>query len=394
MAEVVIKSGREKSILNKHPWVFSGAIERIEGAFQDGDVVDLVSHRGDFLARGYLNTRSQITVRILTWQEEEVNTSFWERRLKRAVCSREGLFKRGETEAIRLVNAESDGLPGLVVDRYGDYLIVQFLTLGIEKHKGEIVEILRELLNPRGIYERSDVDVRYKEGLSYARGVLWGREPPERLLIREYGLRFWVDVKKGHKTGFYLDQRENRHKVVNFAEGAEVLNCFAYTGAFGVYALWGGARRVIHVESSAEALAMAEANVELNGFPVHREDFVVGDVFQVLREYRDEGRQFDLIVLDPPKFAFSRDQIPDAIRGYKDINMLAMQLLRPGGVLFTFSCSGLVPPQLFQKAVFWASIDARREACVLEKLSQAPDHPFALNFPEGEYLKGFILRVW
>jgi len=393
LAKVVLKKGKEKSLLRRHPWIFSGAIKRVEEPFQDGDVVDVVDAKGKFLARGYINTRSQITVRILTWQEEEIDAAFWRRRLEIAIKAREGLFLPGHTEAVRLVNAESDGLPGLVVDQYGQYLVIQFLTLGIERWKETITELLWELLKPKGIYERSDVDVRLKEGLEPVAGLLRGEEPPDRLEIRENGLKFWVDVKRGHKTGFYLDQRENRLRVKGFALGKEVLDAFSYTGAFGVYALSGGAKRVVHVDSSKDALEMAKANVELNGFPVRDENFVEGDVFEVLRKWRQEGRLFDLIILDPPKFAHSKEQVDDAVRGYKDINLMAMGLLRPGGILFTFSCSGLVPPELFQKAVFWAALDAGREVQVIGKMSQARDHPFSLNFPEGEYLKGLILRV-
>ncbi|MCS7287370.1 MAG: class I SAM-dependent rRNA methyltransferase, partial [Anaerolineae bacterium] len=349
---MVLRKGREKSLLRRHPWVFSGAIKRVEGSFQDGDVVDVVDAGGKFLARGYLNTRSQIVVRVLTWEEEEVNAGFWRKRLERAFEARKGLFLQGYNEALRLVNAESDGLPGLVVDRYGHYLVVQFLTLGIERWKETIADLLWELLEPEGIYERSDVEVREKEGLELKAGLLRGKEPPDRLEIRENGLRFWVDLKRGHKTGFYLDQRENRLRFREFAEGKEVLNAFSYTGGFGIYALAGGARRVVHVDSSKEVLEMAKANVELNGFPVRDEDFVEGDVFRVLRDWWGEGKAFDLVVLDPPKFAHSKEQIDDAIRGYKDINLMAMRLLRPGGVIFTFSCSGLVSPELFQKAVF------------------------------------------
>ncbi len=393
MAKVVLKKGREKSLLRKHPWVFSGAVKRIEGPARDGEIVDVVDSGGKFLARGYLNTHSQIVVRVLTWEEENVDTNFWRRKLEKAIGAREGLYIPGHTEAIRLVNAESDGLPGLVVDRYGRYLVLQSLTLGIEMWKETIADLLLELLEPEGIYERSDVEVREKEGLELRAGLLRGKEPPDRLEIRENGLRFWVDLKRGHKTGFYIDQRENRLRLREFAEGKEVLNAFSYTGGFGIYALAGGARRVVHVDSSGEALGLARANVELNGFPVRDEDFVEGDVFEVLREWRSEGRAFDLIVLDPPKFAHSKEQIDDAVRGYKDVNLMAMSLLRPGGVLFTFSCSGLVPPELFQKALFWAALDAGREVQVLGKMSQSRDHPFSLNFPEGEYLKGFILRV-
>ncbi len=393
MAKVILKRGKEKSLLRRHPWIFSGAIKRVEGLFQDGDIVDVVDAKGKFLARGYLNTRSQIAVRILTWQEEEIDAAFWQRRLEIAIKAREGLFLPGHTEAVRLVNAESDGLPGLVVDQYGQYLVVQFLTLGIERWKETIAELLWELVKPKGIYERSDVEVRLKEGLEPRAGLLRGEEPPDRLEIRENGLKFWVDVKRGHKTGFYLDQRENRLRVKEFALGKEVLDAFSYTGAFGVYALSSGAKRVVHVDSSKDALEMAKANVELNGFPVRDENFVAGDVFEVLRKWRQEGRLFDLIILDPPKFAHSKEQVDDAVRGYKDINLMAMGLLRPGGILFTFSCSGLVPPELFQKAVFWAALDAGREVQVIGKMSQAKDHPFSLNFPEGEYLKGLILRV-
>lgn len=389
----MLRKGREKSLLRRHPWIFSGAIKKIEGSFQDGDVVDIVDTDGKFLARGYLNTRSQIMVRVLTWEEEEVNAGFWRKKLEKAFEGRKGLFLQGYNEALRLVNAESDGLPGLVVDRYDRYLVVQFLTLGIERWRETITDLLWELLEPEGIYERSDVEVREKEGLELRTGLLRGKEPPDRLEIRENGLRFWVDLKRGHKTGFYLDQRENRLRFREFAEGKEVLNAFSYTGGFGIYALAGGARRVVHVDSSKEALEMAKANVELNGFPVRDEDFVEGDVFRVLRDWWNEGKAFDLIVLDPPKFAHSKEQIDDAVRGYKDINLMAMRLLRPGGVIFTFSCSGLVPPELFQKAVFWAALDAGREVQVIGKMSQSRDHPFFLHFPEGEYLKGLILRV-
>jgi len=393
LAKVVLKRGKEKSLLRRHPWVFSGAIKRIEGPFEDGDIVDVVDAKGQFLARGYINTRSQITVRILSWEEEEVDTGFWRRRLEKALEARQGLYLPGFNEAIRLVNAESDGLPGLVVDRYHRYLVVQFLTLGIERWKETLTDILWELLEPEGIYERSDVEVREKEGLDPRAGPLKGREPPDRVEIKENGLRFLVDLKRGHKTGFYLDQRENRLRIKEFAYGKEVLNAFSYTGGFGIYALSGGARRVVHVDTSREALELARANVELNGFPVRDEDFVAGDVFEVLRGWWREGRTFDLVVLDPPKFAHSKEQIDDAVRGYKDINLMAMRLLRPGGILFTFSCSGLVPPELFQKAVFWAALDAGRDVQVMGKMSQSRDHPFSLNFPEGEYLKGLILRV-
>jgi len=394
-AKVVLKRGREKPVLNRHPWIFSGAIKNIEGECADGDIVTVVDSRGGFLAQGYLNRRSQITVRLLSWIEEEtIDRGFFRHRLEQAIAIRRPLQEDPATNAYRLVNAESDFLPGLVLDRYNEYLVIQFLTLGIEKWKGEIVSILGELLPSRGIYERSDVKVREKEGLPLATGLLAGQERPALVHILENGYRFVVDIKRGQKTGFYLDQRENRQKLVRHCRDKTVLNCFAYTGAFAVYAAGAGAKKVVNVESSAEALKLAQRNMALNGFDGRDDEYVEGDVFQVLRQYRDEGRSFDLIVLDPPKFAYSKSQVQAACRGYKDINLLAMQMLRPGGILFTFSCSGLISPELFQKVVFGASVDAGRNVQIIEKLTQGFDHPILLSFPESEYLKGFICRVW
>jgi 23S rRNA (cytosine1962-C5)-methyltransferase len=394
-AKVVLKRGREKPVLNRHPWIFSGAIKNIEGECADGDIVTVVDSRGSFLAQGYVNRHSQITVRLLSWIEEEIiDRGFFRHRLERAIVIRRPLREDQATNAYRLVNAESDLLPGLVVDRYNEYLVAQFLTLGIERWKGEIVSLLGELLPSRGIYERSDVEVREKEGLSLTTGLLAGQERPALVHIIENGQRFIVDIKQGHKTGFYLDQRENRQKLTSYCHDKTVLNCFAYTGAFAVYAAGAGAKKVVNVESSAEALQLAQRNMALNGFDSRDDEYIEGDVFQVLRQYRDEGRSFDLIVLDPPKFAYSKSQVQAACRGYKDINLLAMQISRPGGIFFTFSCSGLVSPELFQKVVFGASVDAGRDVQIIEKLSQAFDHPILLSFPESEYLKGFICRVW
>lgn len=381
-------------MLNRHPWVFSGAINRIEGEVADGEVVGVADYQGRFLARGYLNRRSQIAVRLLTWDEGEViGRDFWRHRLGRACASRQALADDPSTDAYRLINAESDLLPGLILDRYGDYLVAQFLTLGIEWWKAELVSLMADLLKPRGIYERSDVEVRGKEGLAQVSGLLHGEEPPDLVEVTESGHRFLVDVKRGQKTGFYLDQRANRQKLARYCPSKEVLNCFAYTGAFAVYAAAAGAGRITNVESSAEALELAQRNMALNGFADRDDEYVEGDVFQVLRGYRDQGRTFDLIILDPPKFAYSQDQVESACRGYKDINLLAMQLIAPGGILFTFSCSGLVSPDLFQKVLFGASVDAGRDVQIIEKLSQSSDHPILLTFPESEYLKGVVCRV-
>ncbi len=393
MTDVILKPGREKPVRNRHPWVFSGAIRTIEGAFEPGDIVSVRAHDGQFLGRGYINPRSQITVRMLTGLDEAIDQAFWRRRLQQALALRHEIIDRRETTAYRLVNAESDGLPGLIVDRYNDFVSIQALTLGVERRKKMLVELIEELAKPRGIIERSDVDVRVKEGLPATVGVLAGEAPPDLVEIREHGRRFLVDLMRGHKTGFYLDQRENRRRLAEYAHGREVLNAFAYTGGFGVYAATAGATSVVHIDSSEDALALARQNVALSNTSGGSHVYVVGDAFQVLREYRDAGRQFDLVVLDPPKFAHTKSQVEDACRGYKDINWLAFRLLRPGGILFTFSCSGVVSADLFQKVVFGAAMDAGCDAHVLEKLSQSPDHPFRLSFPEGEYLKGLVCRV-
>ena len=394
-AEVKLKPGKERPVLHRHPWIFSGAIQDIDPTAQDGEVVEVKDATGQWLARGHLNRRSQIVVRLLTWDPEEfVDRSFWRRRLERAFLGRALLAADTSTNAYRLVHSESDGLPGLIVDRYANWLVVQFSTLGIERTRQLMVELLQEMASPMGIYERADPTARQREGLPIVEGALAGREPPKVVEICEAGLRFLVDVRRGQKTGFYLDQRENRRIVGSLCRGARVLNAFAYTGAFAVYALAGGATSVINIDTSREALELAEHNLALNGFTADRYKLIQGDVFEILRDYRAAGEQFDVIVLDPPKFATTQGQVPSAARGYKDINLLAMQLLRPGGLLATFSCSGVITLDLFQKIVFGAAIDAQRDVQIIGRLSQGPDHPILLTFPESEYLKGLLCRVW
>ena len=398
MATITLKAGREKSLLRRHPWIFSGAVARIEGDAGSGDTVLVEDSDHQLLGWGAYSPKSQIAVRMWTFDaDERVDEGFLAARLTSAVAARESLARREDLNAYRLVNAESDGLPGLVADRYGDFIVGQFLSAGAEKWKPALVKCLSQLdlhgRAPRGVYERSDVDVRDKEGLPPVSGVLAGEAPPETVLIDEYGCRFHVQVEHGHKTGFYLDQRDNRALLAELAAGREVLNAFAYTGGFGVWALRGGASRVVNVESSQPALDLASENVRLNALDEGRVENTAGDVFRVLRQYRDSRREFDLIVLDPPKFADSRSQLEGATRGYKDINLLAFKLLRPGGLLITFSCSGVVTPELFRQVVAGAALDARRDAQVLRRLSQGPDHVVALNFPEGEYLKGLVCRV-
>jgi 23S rRNA (cytosine1962-C5)-methyltransferase len=391
---VVLKPGRDKSVRNRHPWIFRGAIDRIEGDPESGETVRILSADGADLARGAYSPKSQIAVRVWSFDvAEEIDAAFFQRRIESAVRRRDDLAQRDDVAAFRLIHAESDGLPGLHVDRYGEFLVVQILAAGVERWRVEIVRALQALVSPLGIYERSDVDVREKEGLEPLAGVLAGEPPPELVEFREGNCRFFADVVNGHKTGFYLDQRENRLRMREWAAGRQMLNAFAYTGAFAVHALAAGAAKVTNLETSAGALELARNNARLNGLEDSKMENVEGDVFKVLRQYRDSRRSFDLIVLDPPKFADSKAVLEKAARGYKDINLLALKLLNPGGVLMTFSCSGQVDPALFQKIVADAALDAKREARIVARLSQGADHPVALAFPEGSYLKGLVVRV-
>jgi 23S rRNA (cytosine1962-C5)-methyltransferase len=387
----VLRRGREKPVLQRHPWIFSGSVHRVEGDVTDGDLVQVADADGRYLATGIYNGHSQIRVRLLAWDRAEaVDTAFWRQRLTRAIVARRGL--QATTDACRLAFAESDGLPGLIVDQYGRWLVVQCLALGMAVRRDEIVAALVELLAPEGIWSRDDADVRLKEGLALDTGSLWGAAPPARVEITENGHRFWVDLREGHKTGFYLDQRENRQRVATLCSGADVLNAFAYTGAFGVYASRAGASRVTNLDISSTALELAEENFALNGCVPP--ETIVGDAFQVLRDLRAAGRSFDVVILDPPKFAARKAEVDRAARGYKDINLLALQLLRRGGWLVSFSCSGAVSADLFQKIVFGASLDAGRDVQIVDRLAQASDHPVLLTFPEAEYLKGLVCRVW
>lgn len=394
-ATVCLQQGKDRPVRNRHPWIFSGAIARLDGEAAPGDVVEVVDVHGGWLARGYYNPKSQIVVRLLTWDRAEaIDEVFWEKRLARAEAGRADLKASSQTTAYRLVYAESDGMPGLIVDRYADWLVVQFLTFGVDVRREVLVRLLAERFSPRGILDRSDVAVRRQEGLPLRRELAWGEAPPAELEILENGLRFPVDLVAGQKTGFYLDQRDNRRFVRALSGGRRVLNAFSYTGAFGVYALAGGAVHVTNLDSSVDALERAERVLTLNGFdPDGQALGIAGDVFAVLRALRDEGKQYDLVILDPPKFAKSQADLTAATRGYKDINLLALKLLAPGGWLVTFSCSGRVSPDLFQKIVFGASVDAGREVQILAKLGHAADHPILLSFPEGEYLKGLLCRV-
>jgi len=414
MNSVILKKGREKNLLQRHPWIFSGAIERVDGVPGVGETVTVCSFDRKPLALAAWSPQSQISLRVWSFNPETViDAAFFRTKLQNAInarcylTGREPLCGAGAppakcwqtrasappSNALRLVAAESDGLPGLIIDRYADWLVCQFLSAGSEHWKNTIVELLQEIFPGLSIYERSDVSVREKEGLPSRCGVLAGAEPPDHVEINENGMRLLVDIKGGHKTGYYLDQRDSRAAVRNWAEGRDVLNCFSYTGGFGIAALLGGATHVTQMDSSEPALEIARQNAALNGLDPAASEYMCGDVFKELRRFRDSRRDFDLIILDPPKFIESRSQLDGGARGYKDINLLAFKLLRPGGLLFTFSCSGLMEMPLFQKIVSDSALDAGRSAQILAVLNQSPDHPVALNFPEGAYLKGLLCRA-
>ena len=391
MANLILKPGREKSVFRRHPWIFSGAVERVdEPSVASGETVDLLACNGEFLARAAYSPISQIRARVWTFADEPIDANFFRKRIRQAIVKRQTLNVTRDTNAYRLINAESDGIPGLIVDCYDDVLVLQSLTAGSEFWKETLADILVKETGLKKIYERSDADVRELEGLSPCTGSLRGEIYDLRLTIYEHGLKFLVDIQRGHKTGFYLDQRDNRHRVGELAHGRDVLNCFCYTGGFTVHALAGGAKSVMSVDSSADALAVGQENVLLNGQQAESAEWVEADVFHYLRKLRDQNRSFDMIILDPPKFAPTAAQAEKAARGYKDINLLAFKLLRAGGILVTFSCSGGVDADLFQKIVASAALDAGVEAVIIEHLSQGMDHPVSLHFPEGMYLKGLV----
>lgn len=393
--QLIISAGREKSLLRRHPWIFSGAVATVKGRPAPGQTVEVMSSSGQWLARAAFSPKSQILGRVWTFDpNESVDEAFFLRRIGQAVQRRAGIIAPDCT-AMRLVQSESDALPGLIVDRYAGVLVFQILTMGCEFWREAIIAALRALFPDVAILERSDVDVRAKEGLAERVEVVHG-QIPDLVGIRENGVDYLVDVRAGHKTGFYLDQRDSRLAVAQAArtmDASRVLNCFCYTGGFGLAALHGGAGHVTQLDASAPALALAERNRELNGFASERMPTVCGDAFQILRAWRKEGRMFDLIVLDPPKFVDSKASLNRAARGYKDVNLCAFRLLAPGGRLFTFSCSGLMEDGLFQKIVSDAALDAGRTGRIIRRLTQAGDHPVDLAFPEGAYLKGLEVAV-
>ena len=388
---IVLKVGREKSLRHRHPWVFSGAIERVEGEPAMGDTVKVVAHDGAFLAHAAYCPQSQIRARVWSFEPaDRIDAAFIERRLAASVARRASM--RPGSDAVRLVHGESDGLPGVVVDRYADVAVVQLLSAGAERWRSLWGPAIEKAAGVRAVFERSDVEVRSLEGLTPQVGPLVGPAPgPVR--ITEDGIAYEVDVVAGQKTGFFIDQRDNRALARELAGGTDVLNAFCYTGGFTLAALAGGAKHVDSIDTSEEALAQARRNLEVNRMDAARTEWIAADVFAHLRKYRDRGRRFGLIVLDPPKFAPTEKHVPNAARAYKDINLWALKLLAPGGHLLTFSCSGAVSPDLFQKIVAGAAADARVDAQVRRHLGASADHAVSIHFPEGEYLKGLWLQA-
>ncbi|WP_298827984.1 class I SAM-dependent methyltransferase [uncultured Piscinibacter sp.] len=390
MKVITLREGKERSLLRRHPWVFQGSVDK--GKADTGETVRIQSSDGRFLAWAAYSPSSMIRVRAWSFEESErIDADFFERRIARALALRARLPI--ESDGVRLIHGEADGLPGLIVDRYGDLLSAQFLSAGTERWKGTLADLLLRAAGCTRLYERSDSGVRKLEGLEPASGWLRGDGDTE-LIIREHGWKLTLDVAEGHKTGFYLDQRDNRKLFADTVRHfglRRVLNCYCYTGGFSVAALAGGAERVVSVDSSAPALARATAHVALNGFDPSRHEARDADVNQTLRDALKNGEVFDAIVLDPPKFAPTAAHAERAARAYKDINRLALKLLAPGGALFTFSCSGGVGTELFHKIVAGAGMDAGVDGVIYARVAAAPDHPQTLVFPEGEYLKGLVV---
>lgn len=393
-ASIILQNDRDKSLKRRHPWVFSQAVKQVHGTPNSGDTVDILTADGKFVARGAYSPNSQIRARVWTFdQHEQIDADFFLRRITQAWAVRQQLFDLSQTNGIRIVAAESDSLPGVTIDLYADVLVCQLLSAGAERQRKHIVAALKQLFDGFSIYERSDVDVRKKEGLEPRTGWLHLPRDSGEVTIKENGLNILVDVVNGHKTGFYLDQRDSRAAAGRYARGKTVLNCFSYTGTFGLAALTGGAAHVTNADLSELALETARRNMALNQLDLSKATMTKADVFKLLRQYKEEGQQFDMVILDPPKFAENKNQLVGACRGYKDINRVAMQIVKPGGLLLTFSCSGLMEESLFQKVVADAALDANRGCLFIERLSQAKDHPIASFYPEGHYLKGLVCII-
>jgi len=392
MNAIILRPGKDKAAKHRHPWIFSGAIQEVVGSPMNGETVEVLDSKKEFLGMAAYSPFSQIRARIWTFKKEPINFDFFKKRFQIAVQKRTDFQKHSQDTAWRIVHGESDMIPGLIVDQYNDVLVIQILSSGIEFHRDIIIPALQEATGIRNIYERSDVDVRRLEGLEERSGLVSG-VVPEEIKILESDLNFIVKVETGQKTGFYLDQRENRKIAAKFFAGKDVLNVFSFTGGFSVYAVHHKAKTVVSIDSSNVATEIAKKNLVINGLGGANCEWLVEDAFKYLRKLRDQDRKFDVVILDPPKFAATQAQVERASRGYKDINLLGFKLLNSGGTLITFSCSGGITEALFQKIVADAALDAGVTASVVQKLNQGPDHPVGLNFPEGAYLKGLICKI-
>ena len=391
MADLILKPGREKSVLLHHPWIFSSAVSEIKGVVNSGDTVNVLTSGGERLGSAAYSHTSQIKARMWTWDPvEKIDEEFFHKRIHFAVEKRRKFIFTPDCSAYRLVFGESDGLPGLIVDLYDDVLVMQVLSAGVEANRTLIIDSFKELFPQYDIYERSDADVRLLEGLPEKTGFIRGQGHIRSIQISEYGIRYKVDFVDGQKTGFYIDQRENRKKLRAYCDNKDVLNCFSYTGGFTLNAFYGGAKSVLSIDSSQPALESLSENMLENGMGHDSSRSICGDAFVELRKLRDRAESFDVIIMDPPKFAPTISQAEKAARGYKDINLLAIKLLRPGGILFTFSCSGGISHELFQKIITGAAQDAGCDLQIIDQLSQAGDHPVLTSFPESMYLKGLV----
>lgn len=394
MHKVFLLKGKEKPVLHHHNWVYSGAIAKQDKGIEKGDLVQVCNSNGEFLAYGYYNEDSKIRVRLLEWNEQvEIDAAWWEDKIRKAYELRKERVENENTNAYRLVFSEGDGLPGLIVDKYADYLSVQFLTAGTDVRKAMIVEILQKVIPVKGIYERSDTNARSQEGLQMVVGNLFGEKPPASLLIKENGLLFNTPIVEGQKSGYFLDQRENRKKVAAYTKDKKVLDCFSYTGGFSLHAKQAGASEVWSVDSSSIAIEALKNNYKNNDLAFNEEHVITSDVFQYLRNAQQNGQHWDVIILDPPKLAPNRQNLPKAERAYKDLNLQALLLMKPGDILATFSCSGSLSLEHFKQILAWAATDAGKELQFLEDLGHPIDHPVRAAFPESSYLKGVIARV-
>ncbi len=394
MVEIKLKKGKEKAVYQRHPWVFSGALDKVKGKPENGDVVKVLDAQGEFLAYGYYNDQSRVAVRLLEWDENvNIDEAWYEQKVNTAIDGRAHLLANEATTACRLIFSEADFLPGLIVDRYADFLSVQILSSGIEKAKETIIKVLVKRLQPKGIFDRSDATARTHEGITAENGLLWGENPAEFIEVKENGIKYHINIAEGQKSGFYCDQRDNRSILASYSTGKTVLDCFSYSGGFSLNAFAQGAAEVTSVDSSALAIETLKQNITLNQFDAAKHIAIQSDVNKQLRQFNDEGKKFDVVVLDPPKYAPSRSALDRAARAYKDLNRRGLMLLESGGLLATFSCSGAVDIETFKQIIAWAALDAGKEVQIIKQFCQPEDHPVRLSFPEGEYLKGLLLRV-